>query len=363
MSCRLLFLVGQLGPGGLERQLFYLLQAMDRERYKPTVAVWNSAGNEVYGAQIRALGVPLYALSSAVSGAGKLVEFRRWVRELKPEVVHSYSFYTNFAATWATFGSKAIPIGSIRSNFIIERRRAGRFLGKLSSRWPRAQICNSRGAQKAVLNCARSFKPELLHVVQNGVDIDQFKVNPTLPSDPSLLAVGRLHPIKRWDRLLKVIASVAARGLRFFVRHAGDGPLSGELQAQAKHLGVDRLIEFLGPRRDIAALLADSTLLIHTADNEGCPNVVMEAMACGRAVVSTDAGDVPYLVEDGKTGFVVRRGDDATLADRTATLITDRALCRSMGKAGRTRAEQEFGLNRLVSETLGAYKEAGWRDS
>jgi len=98
-------------------------------------------------------------------------------------------------------------------------------------------------------------------------------------------------------------------------------------------------------------------------ENEGCLDVVMEAMACGRAVVATDAGDVPYLVEDGKAGFVVRRGDDMTLAARMATLITNLDLCQQMGEAGRARAEREFGLDRLVAETLAAYRAAGWKDA
>ena len=62
MSCRLLYLVGQLGPGGLERQLCYLLQAMDRERYQPAVAVWNFSETDVYVSRIRALNVPVYGL-------------------------------------------------------------------------------------------------------------------------------------------------------------------------------------------------------------------------------------------------------------------------------------------------------------
>ena len=123
------------------------------------------------------------------------------------------------------------------------------------------------------------------------------------------------------------------------------------------------MINFLGVRHDIAELLAGSTFLIHTADEEGCPNVVMEAMACGRAVIATDAGDVPRLVEDGKTGFVVRRGDDATLVERMVKLITDQDLCRSMGEAGRAKAEREFGLDRLVAETLAAYRAAGWEEN
>ena len=89
---------------------------------------------------------------------------------------------------------------------------------------------------------------------------------------------------------------------------------------------------------------------------------MIEAMVCGRAVVATDVGDVPLLVENGKTGFAVCCGDDAMLVTRLATLITDRDLCRRMGNAGRVKAEQEFGLERLVAETLAAYRAVGWKD-
>src|SRR5262249_20281934 len=150
------------------------------------------------------------------------------------------------------------------------------------------------------------------------------------------------------------------RGFDFLFRIVGDGPLHGSLEQHVHSLGLSSHIEFIRNSDDIPGLLADATFLVHTSDSEGCPNVVMEAMACGRAVVATDAGDVPDLVEDGKTGFVVRRGDDAMLVERMATLIANPNLCRQMGEAGRVKAEREFGLNRLLSETLAAYQAAGW---
>lgn len=85
-------------------------------------------------------------------------------------------------------------------------------------------------------------------------------------------------------------------------------------------------------------------------------------MACGRAVVATDAGDIPTLIDHGKTGFVVRRGDDATFVERMVNLIADRDFCRRMGEAGRAKAVREFGLDRLVKENFKAYQRAGWND-
>ena len=89
----------------------------------------------------------------------------------------------------------------------------------------------------------------------------------------------------------------------------------------------------------------------------------MEAMASGRAVVATAVGDVPHLVEHGKTGFVVSHDDEFMLTENMATLMTDYHLCARMGKAAREKAEREFGLECLVAATLAAYRSAGWRQN
>jgi glycosyltransferase involved in cell wall biosynthesis len=134
------------------------------------------------------------------------------------------------------------------------------------------------------------------------------------------------------------------------------------LQKQAQDIGISEYVEFVGATLDVPMLLEGSRFLVHTSDAEGSPNVVIEAMACGRAVVAMDVGDIPFLVEDGKTGFVVRRGDETAFAERVLRLLSDDDLCRRLGLAARAKAEREFGLDRLLLETLGAYKCAGWKN-
>jgi glycosyltransferase involved in cell wall biosynthesis len=146
------------------------------------------------------------------------------------------------------------------------------------------------------------------------------------------------------------------------IRIAGEGPLRSELEKQAKNLGVSNEIKFDGVVQDIPTFLSRAKFLVHTSESEGCPNVIMEAMAAGIPVVAMAAGDIPYLVEEGKTGFVVRPGDNHGLASRIATLLNDQNLCRQMGERARKRAEQEFELHSLVTRTVNAYKAAGWRE-
>jgi glycosyltransferase involved in cell wall biosynthesis len=203
-----------------------------------------------------------------------------------------------------------------------------------------------------------------LSVVLNGLDLEHFHNSPVADGQRArIVGIGSLNPRKRWERLLDAVSQLVQRGCAVTAQIVGDGPLRGSLQRRAQELGIAECVELTGHREDIPRALASATFLVHTSDNEGYPNAVMEAMACGRAVVATDAGDVPALVDDGQTGFVVPRGDDAALVARMVTLVTDRDLCRRMGRAGRAKAERHFGLDRLVSETLGAYRAMGWQDA
>jgi glycosyltransferase involved in cell wall biosynthesis len=88
----------------------------------------------------------------------------------------------------------------------------------------------------------------------------------------------------------------------------------------------------------------------------------MEAMACGLPVVAMEAGEISYLVEDSKTGFVVSQGDEAMFVRRLAELLSDDDLRSRLGLAAREKAQREFTLERLVLETLAVYRAAGWRD-
>src|SRR5712691_2207644 len=235
VSCRFLYLVGQLTPGGLERQLCYLLQAMDRGRYRPAVVVWNFAEADVYVPRIRALNVPIYAFPNIPSAAAKLRAFSRLVRQLKPEVVHSYTFYTNFAAYWGVRGTRAIAVGSVRCDFSLAKKDSGLWLGSLSARWPHDQIYNNSSAAEMCRLSRGFFVPKRLFVVRNGLDLEQFHSAPSVVGGRvRIVGVGSLVPVKRWDRLLRAAVELKRSGFDCLIQIAGDGPLRGLLEQQAR---------------------------------------------------------------------------------------------------------------------------------
>lgn len=363
-ECRLLYVIGQLGLGGAERQLYYLLANLDQSRYHPCLVVWNFDPDETYYRAIDALKIPIYGLPAQWSSIAKLRALRKVARTLAPEVVHSYVFFTNFAADYAARGTGALAIGSLRSDMVRSLQSGGTLRGVLNSRWPSCHISNSEVCAENARRHSSFFVPKRYIVVRNGLDLAKFRNSDDAHEMSTYVAsVGSLLRVKRWDRLVNAVQKVLSSGIkdaRFQL--AGDGPLRPVLQQLAGDLGVSHVLEFLGAVHDIPAFLQRAKFLVHTAESEGCPNAVMEAMAAGKAVVATNVGDIPYLVEDGKTGFVVRRDDDEALVSRIVTLLTDPDLCRQMGENARAKAEQEFELVSLVTRTLDAYRTAGWKD-
>jgi glycosyltransferase involved in cell wall biosynthesis len=363
MKCRVLYVVGQLGTGGLERQLCVLLEHMDLEYYWPVVVVWNYHEEDTYVPYIRSMGVPLYGLPTASSRFSKLSTLRYRVTQLNPEIIHSYSFFTNFAAWWAALGTRKIAIGAVRSDFRYAMEDSGFVFGRLNARWPRSQIFNSVSAVQAARQASWLWRPAQPFVVSNGLDLKRFHYTPLAEQgEGNLVGLGSLLPVKRWDRLLRAVAVLKRLGYPCHLRLIGDGPLRDALQQQVYALDITERVTLIGHQTDIPACLAEATVLVHTSDSEGCPNAVMEAMACGRPVVAMDTGDISSLIEDGKTGFVVPPGDETRLVECLTTLLTDRELCCRMGITGRAKAECEFGPDRLIAQTLAAYRAAGWRE-
>jgi glycosyltransferase involved in cell wall biosynthesis len=362
MTCHILYVVGQLRAGGLERQLCYLLETINRDRYRPAVAVWRYSEDDFYVRRLRAMEIPIYFAPSRASGASKLHWLRRLVAELNPEVIHSYSFHTNFGAWWATLGRKAVPIGSVRSDFARAVRESGYMLGKLCARWPRTQMFNSLAAAENARKLRSPFTPRKIIVARNALDLKRFASTHLSNGRTRIVGIGSLIPVKRWDRLVQAASQLLREGFDFSVQLVGDGPLRKALKEQAEKLRITDHIEFIGQNDDIPSLLSSATLLVHTSESEGCPNVVLEGMACGRPVIAMETGDIASLIDDGETGFVVSNGDVDMLVNRIATLLRNRTLCERMASASRAKAEREFGLNRLIDETLGTYLAAGWRD-
>ena len=117
------------------------------------------------------------------------------------------------------------------------------------------------------------------------------------------------------------------------------------------------LIEYLGYRTDIANVFSRTNLVVLPSYREGLPKVLIEAAACGRAIVTTDVPGCRDAIEPNVTGLLVPARDATALANAIKRLLDDADLRQSMGAAGRELAEQEYGIDKVVEAHLKIYQE------
>src|SRR5918996_1070833 len=179
---------------------------------------------------------------------------------------------------------------------------------------------------------------EIVHYGIAGLD----GVEPYAGSEPRLLCIGRLIPVKGHLVLLRSLAQARGRVPDLVLDVAGQGPLEPALKAYAGELGLSDAVRFLGFVSPIQGAIEDAAAVVVPSLGEGFGMVALEAMERGRPVIASDVGGLPEIVADGETGFVVPAGDAEALADAMVALATDLARAAEMGQAGRTRALESF---------------------
>ena len=165
-----------------------------------------------------------------------------------------------------------------------------------------------------------------VHVVPNGVDpaifrpLDRGTARATLgiPERESMvLAVARLDKVKGLELLVQAMAALRRRAFLSVRAHVvGDGPERRSLDALIARTKVPVRLHGALPPETLPLWYAAADVTVLTSTSEGCPNSVLEALACGRPVIATSVGGVPDLVRDGENGFLVRERDPGTFADR-----------------------------------------------
>jgi glycosyltransferase involved in cell wall biosynthesis len=209
---------------------------------------------------------------------------------------------------------------------------------------------------------------ELISVIHNGIDTHAWAPGRALGSlrdelkldhaFPVIGYVGRIMPEKDLETWLRAAALVSEKypQARFILVGEGkDGTTLGQLKKLAAELGIADRTYFPGYRSDLLAVYASFDLFFLSSRREGLPNSILEAMAMGLSVVTTDVAGAKELVVNGNTGFVVPQQDVDGLARAILTLLCDQQLRSVMGDAGRRRVELEFSFSRRMQRIEDLY--------
>ena len=357
---RIFYLITELEIGGAEKALYELVTHLDRKRFEPVVACL--AGRGPIFDRLKEKGIEVIPLD--MRGWWDLrawLRLRRALRANRPHVLHTFLFHANLIGSLAAIRSQiGTKIAAIR---VEEPRLRHLWLQSLTQGLTDLFTCVSESARQYTHRRAHVPLKKIV-VVPNGVDPSDCDAPVLAPPPewrlpevaPVVAFVGRLDRQKNPLLLLRAASRVVSEVPATVFAFAGTGCLETRCRVEAGRLGISDNVRWLGWLSDTRPLLARMDLIALPSSWEGMPNVILEAMACGKPAVATNVGGCAELIAEGETGFLTPPGDEAALAECILKLLRDAALRRRLGAAARARVEREFSIAAMVKRNESLYE-------
>ena len=226
-------------------------------------------------------------------------------------------------------------------------------------------IANSKATKETILeNTQEWLSEDKIEIIYNGLKIDEIK-GAKIKSDireefgidesKTLIAnVGRLSRQKGHTYLAQAVKLLSQEREDFTVLVVGKGELEREIKEEVQELGVEDYIIFTGFRSDVYSIMKQIDFLLHTALWEGFGFVVAEAMAAGRAVVSTDVSNISEIMIEGETGYLATSKNPQDIAHKTEEMIGNQRR-DEMGELGREVVENNFAFQDQIDRLIKLY--------
>ena len=326
---------------------------------------------------ITAHGLAHYPLAISRGGTNLFREMHSFlqvmnvIRRVRPEIVHLATvkpvLYGGIAARLLDVPAVVAAITGLGHVFAVHDVRTRTVRALVSSSYRLAlnrerlkvifQNCSDRST---LMRIASLSSDQVVTIRGSGVDLSAYRFTPEPDGVPVVTLAARLLRPKGVCEFVAAAELLHARGVnaRFQLVGSPDpGNASSVTPGEIERWRGAGIIEVAGYRRDIAAIFAASNIVVLPSYyGEGLPKVLLEAAACGRAIITTDMPGCRDAIEPGKTGVLIPPRDAVALAEAIESLLADAELRREMGVAGRTLAEREYAVEMVIAQHLEIYQ-------
>jgi glycosyltransferase involved in cell wall biosynthesis len=346
-----MLMVRELGIGGCERDLAKLAKALDRAQFFPHVGCFHSDGLRTD--ELRAAGVPIvrfpvrsFQSVSAITGARQM---GRYLREHQIKLVHCFDVPTVIFGVPTAYLNHMPAIVSAQLGERELHPRIYRKLLRITDHLADVVVANSAAIQQYLIE-HEHVAAERTYLCHNGVETAIF--HPALEAKPAAVAgaslvigtVCALRPEKRLDLLLKAFAQVRhlLAGMKLLI--VGSGPVLPQLEALRAELSMGADCVFEPSKTEVAPWMRALDIYVMSSETESFPNALLEAMACGCAVVGSRVGGIPELITDGVSGLLFESKNADDLAGALGRLILDPALRKRFAAQAAVFARDTFSM-------------------
>lgn len=322
---------------------------------------------EIYSAAQR-MGIPVVGRPIGRKNLFCLASLAGWMVRHGGEfdVVNTHSSTDSWLAAVVCAGMPGAPpvVRTRHVSTAVNRGAATRWLYLRGTR----HIVTAGEALRLQLARDNGYPLEHMTSVRTGIDLRRFRPlgrqeargRLALDDQPTLGIVATLRDWKGHDFLLEAFGALRDRFPAWRLLVVGDGPRRAHLESRVAAMGLQACVRFVGNQDNIPEWLsALDIFVLPSYGEEGVPQAIMQAMACGLPVVTTPVGAIPEAVVEAKTGLMVEPKNARALADALARLMGDAELRRVMGLAGLAHAQANFGIESMLDQMEGVFRRYG----
>ncbi len=342
-----------LTTGGLERLLVEFARRTNPEQYDLQFAVLGEIGQPAE--DIKSLGKTVTQINREKSGRwSQFTALRKLFVEQRIDIVHSHNTYAHFYASLAGYLA-GVPVilntqhGRGCGNSLKQR---GHFF--LANRFAQQILAVSEDSARI---CRKQDPLSRSKIVPlwNGIDLDRFSFHGP-QQKPHAISVARLSPEKDFPTLLRATRLVVDQFPEYRLTMVGDGQERASLEKLCSELNLDSHVTFLGERSDVPELLKQSSLFVSSSSTEGISLTLLEALAVGVPIITTDVGGNPEIIEQGVNGYLVPAGNPQRLAEAICAHLNQPETWKTIAAAGRASVEKKFHINRMIKDYEDLYR-------
>lgn len=345
--------------GGTEKMLMDMAENLPQDSFYPPV-VFAIRGRGRFTEELQKKGITVHIFNLR-NNPFRFISLLRSVKKESPDILHSFLFYGNLAARLCGKLLKIRAVISSQRSTDDWRRKIHWLIDGFTAKWTDVIISNSRSGKQALVEKAR-INPSKIEVIPNGI-----KKNPSMstvsgkefgiqPGELVVGTVGNLRKPKGHIYLVSAASLVLKKfpNTKFIV--VGQGELKQQLVEETEKAGIAANFVFTGFIKDAVRVIRLFDVFAFPSLWEGCPVGLLEAMGEGKPCVAFPAGDVPYIIEDGRNGLLIPDRSPEKLAAGIMKLLGDKNTREEMGRNAKKRAEESFSFDGMMEAYISVYK-------
>ncbi|MCM8785180.1 MAG: glycosyltransferase [Candidatus Omnitrophica bacterium] len=345
------YLIGSSDIGGTEKMILTLVKNLDKNKFE--IIFFCIKGKGRFTEKLKEENFKVYIVNLKKNPFSFINLFFILKRE-NLDILQSFLFVANILGRiyGKILGIKLI-ISSQRSTDPW-RKWYHWFLERITKRWVDLIISNSYSAKEILIKKGRIPRKKI-KVIPNGIQILENLEKVEKKDFIVIGTIGNLKKAKGYFYLIDAAKIVIEKfkNVRFYI--IGEGELKQEILKRIKKYSIEQYFVLTGYVENIYDYLRIFDIFVLPSLWEGCPVSLLESMGYGIASIATDVGDVPYIIENGETGYIVKSGDYKKMAERIINLIENKELREKIGQKAREKIKKDYYFEEMVKAYASTY--------